>query len=116
MPFTKKYENPNNIEKKWVYAYSRAAAQARFYKQEWAFTLETWYDMWDQSGVKEHRGNKPHQYVMVRKDEIEAWGPHNCIIMSRRTHLKKHCYERLHKRQPITDLDDSYDVRNRRKV
>lgn len=115
MPFAKQYENPTGIPQEWVRAYSLARAQAKFQRQEWAFELESWYEMWDSSGVKEHRGNKPHQYVMVRKDEIEAWGPHNCIIMSRRLHLKKHAYERLHKRQEITDLDDSFDVRNRGK-
>jgi len=111
MPFTKQYENPTGIKRKWVLAYSKARAQAKFQKQEWAFELETWYDLWESSGVMEHRGRKPHQYVMVRKDEIEAWGPHNCIIVSRRTQLKKHCYERLHKMSEITEWDDRFAIR-----
>lgn len=111
MPFTKQYENPQNIPQEWVLAYSRARAQAKFQKHEWAFELETWYAMWDESGVKEHRGNKPHQYVMVRKDEIEAWGPHNCIIVSRRTQLKKHALEKMLKRIPETEWEDKHAVR-----
>lgn len=114
MPFTKVYENPTGIEWEWVRKYSVAKAQAKKRREEWAFTLESWYGMWEDSGVKEHRGNKPHQYVMVRKDEIEAWGPHNCIIVSRRTHLKKHCYEKMLKTIPQTDWEDRHDVRNKK--
>ena len=69
--------------------YSRAKAQAKYRREEWAFTFETWYNMWLESGVIEHRGSRPHHYCMVRLDTIEAWGPHNCIIVSRRTHMKK---------------------------
>lgn len=111
MPFQKKYANPNNIPAKWVKAYSLARAQAKFQKQEWAFELESWYEQWDSSGVKEHRGRKNHQYVMVRKDELEAWGPHNCIIVSRRMQLKKHCYEKMLKTVPETEWEDQHNVR-----
>lgn len=75
--------------------YARAKAQAKFRREEWAFTADTWYNMWLDSGVIEHRGRKPHQYCMVRLDTIEAWGPHNCIIVPRRTHMKKAAYEML---------------------
>ena len=74
-------------------AYARQKAQAKYRGQEWAFTIDTWLEMWNRSGVKEHRGSKPHEYCMVRKDEIEAWGPHNCIIVARRMHLRKEAYE-----------------------
>ena len=80
----------------WRRKYSNTRALARYRKEEWAFTFETWDDMWETSGVKEHRGNKPHQYCMVRLDPIEAWGPHNCIIVGRRMHLKKQAYETMH--------------------
>ena len=85
-PKTYKIPNPYN------YKYSRQKAQAKFRKEEWAFTYETWYDLWVKSGKIEHMGSKPHQYCMVRLDEIEAWGPHNCIIITRRQHLKKQAY------------------------
>lgn len=75
--------------------YSRAKAQAKFRKDEWAFTVDTWYKMWLESGVIEHRGKEPHQYCMVRLDPIEAWGPHNCIIVPRRMHLKKVIHDSL---------------------
>ena len=68
----------------WRRKHSISRAQAKLRKEEWAFTFETWFSMWDVSGVKDHRGNKPHQYCMVRLDNIEAWGPHNCIIVGRR--------------------------------
>lgn len=75
--------------------YSNTRAQARMRNEEWAFTLESWLEMWTASNVYEHRGNKPHQYCMVRLDTIEAWGPHNCVIVPRRTLLKKNAYENL---------------------
>ena len=111
MPFTKTYDNPTNIPYDCIKKYSRSKAQAKFQKHEWAFTLETWYTMWEESGVKEHRGNKPYQYVMVRKDEIEAWGPHNCIVVSRRKHLIKGCLENIHKSIPKRDWEDRHAVR-----
>ena len=37
-------------------AYARQKAQAKYRRQEWAFTIDTWLDMWNTSGVKEHRG------------------------------------------------------------
>jgi|TARA_R110000796_G_scaffold99516_2_gene207646 hypothetical protein len=80
----------------WRRKHSISRAQAKLRKEEWAFTFETWFSMWDVSGVKDHRGNKPHQYCMVRLDNIEAWGPHNCIIVGRRMHLKKQAYETMH--------------------
>lgn len=111
MPFEKRYENPNNIPYEWIKAYSNAKAQAKFQKQEWAFELETWYQMWEDSGVKEHRGNKPHQYCMVRKDPIEAWGPHNSIIISRRKGLQKQAYERMLKIYAPSEWEDRHAIR-----
>lgn len=115
MPFEKTYANPQGIPQAWVKKYSVARAQAKFQRQEWAFELETWYNMWEQSGVKEHRGRKPHQYVMVRKDPIEAWGPHNCIIVSQRMNQRKHCYEKMLKLAPKTEYTDEHDIRNQRR-
>jgi biotin-(acetyl-CoA carboxylase) ligase len=110
MPFKKVYDNPNGIPREWITKYSMAKAQARALGQEWAFELEDWYDMWERSGVKEHRGHKIHQYCMVRKDPIEAWGAHNCIIVARRTHMRKHCYEKMLKTVKTTEWTDSHDI------
>jgi hypothetical protein len=109
-----KMENPLGLPYETRVIYSRARSQAKYRREEWAFTLESWWEMWQDSGVWEHRGPAPHQYVMVRKDNIEAWGPHNCIIVSRRLQLKKHAYELLHKYGPPTDWDERFDVRNRK--
>jgi len=112
MPFKKSYENATGIPYPWVKAYSLAKAQAKFLRHEWAFELETWFGMWEESGVKQHRGNKPHQYCMVRLDQIEAWGPHNCIIIPRRKGLQKHVYENVLKIRKPTEYDRSYAVRS----
>ena len=89
----------------WNRKYSMAKAQARFRNEEWAFDAASWYNVWEISGVKEHQGRQPHQYCMVRKDIIEAWGPTNCIIIQRRMHLKKRAYLafRGYKDSPWTD-------------
>lgn len=93
--------------------YSCAKAQAKYYKQEWAFTLETWWQFWDESGLWEHRGNRGHQYTMVRLDTIEAWSPKNCIIVPRRTMLRKNGYE-VKGNLTKTDWQPRHDVRNKK--
>ena len=91
----KKYEM--TIPKLWRDRYSRAQAQAKYRREEWAFTIDSWVGMWQDSGVAEHMGREPHQYCMVRKDRIEAWGPHNCIIITRRMKMKRDAYVHIHK-------------------
>ena len=116
MPFKKgTIPNPNGkpgtykIPTPWNKKYSYAKSQAKYRNQEWAFTDETWYELWEQSGVMEHMGRQPHQYCMVRKDEIEAWGPHNCIIIPRRMHLKKTAYTAIH-HYPNAPWEDKHSV------
>lgn len=98
------------IPRPWNKKYSYAKSQAKHRNQEWAFTDETWYEVWEQSGVKEHMGRQPHQYCMVRKDDIEAWGPHNCIIVPRRMHLKKTAYVYVHN-YPDAPWEDKHSVK-----
>jgi len=109
---TGRLEYPKDISLEWRKKYSRARAQARFRKQEWAFSCETWYELWRDSGLIEHRGKELHSYCMVRKDPIEAWSPKNCIIASRRQFFKKCGYESLAK-LPKTDWADRHDQRNK---
>jgi len=101
----KKYHLPHP----WSRRYAMVAAQARHRKEEWAFDQDSWYKMWEDSGVMEHYGRQVHQYCMVRKDPIEAWGPHNCIIVSRRKHFKKSIYENM-LNWPKTDWRDDDGV------
>ena len=85
MPFPRKYNLPNP----WNVYYSRARSQARYRREEWAFTEDTWMRHWQNSGVMEHRHRRAHGYCMVRLDRTEAWGPHNCVIVPRRKQLGK---------------------------
>lgn len=101
-----------HIPSEWAKKYSKAQAQAKFRKEEWAFNQDTWYEMWMQSGVSEHSGRQPHQYCMVRKDPIEAWGPHNCIIVPRRMHLKKRAYVEF-LNYPDVPWEDRHDVKSK---
>lgn len=89
--------------------YSRAKAQAKYRKEEWAFTLETWIEKWQSSGRWEHRGREPHHFCMVRLDTIEAWSPKNTIIVTRRVHMRKNGYESL-KWTKKTNFEPRHDV------
>jgi len=107
MTFPKKYYLPNP----WNVYYARARCQAKYRREEWAFTPETWYRTWVNSGVMKHRMRQPHGYCMARMDKLEAWGPHNCIIVSRRKQLRK-TLNRHGMRAPINfnPFDESDDV------
>ena len=48
-----------NLPAPWNRYYSRAKALAKFRNEFWAFTPETWYDMWVESGVMQYRSNRP---------------------------------------------------------
>jgi len=117
MPFKKGQPTANprgrekiyNLPHPWNRKYSRAQSQAKYRKEEWAFTAESWYAMWVNSGKMEYIGKHSHCYCMVRKDEVEAWGPHNCIIVTRRMHLKKVMYENCHN-LPKTNWKDEHGV------
>ena len=102
----KTYKIPNPYNKK----FAMAKAQAKFRKEEWAFTPEEWYAFWKDSGFIEHLGKGVHQYCMVRKDPIEAWSVDNCIIVKRRTHFRKMLYENCHN-VPRTDWEEKHDIR-----
>lgn len=93
----------------WNTYYARARCQALYRNSFWAFTPHTWYHMWQQSGVMQHKGRKIHQYRMVRMDPIEAYGPHNCIIVSNRMAYRKNMYENL-RRGPRTDWQTQHAV------
>tara|TARA_R110000868_G_scaffold96433_1_gene265341 strand:- start:1222 stop:1647 length:426 start_codon:yes stop_codon:yes gene_type:complete len=78
-----------NLSDEWNRRYSVRRCQAKFRREEWAFTPDTYWKMWVESGRADQCGRRPDQYCMVRVDKLEAWGPHNCIIVLRRTQLKK---------------------------
>ena len=99
------------LDDPWNRRYARMKAQAKYRGHEWNLPPEDYMQLWEQSGVKEHCGREPHQYCMVRKDPIEAWSKNNCIIVTRRMHLRKQAYEGFH-RYPSTDWEDHHGVNN----
>jgi len=114
--------NPRGRDK-WVYPmlkdpwhrrYARMKAQAKFRNEEWNLTPEEYMKMWEESGVKEHCGRQAHEYCMVRKDPIEAWSTNNCIIVTRRMHLKKCAYEGF-LQGPKSDWSDRHGVNYEKK-
>jgi hypothetical protein len=102
------------IPSPWNIYYARARCQALFRNAYWAFTPDTWYQLWVNSGVMQHKGRKIHQYRMVRMDPIEAYGPHNCIIVSNRMHYRKLMYENT-RRVPKTNFQPHHAVNHRSK-
>ena len=124
MPFKKGMPSPNpRGRQKWIYTmlqepwnrrYARMKAQAKFRNEEWNLTPEQYMKLWEESGVKEHIGSKPHQYCMVRKDSIEAWSESNCIIVTRRMHLRKNAYEGF-LNGPKNDWQDKHGVNYEKK-
>jgi hypothetical protein len=106
MAYPKKYLLPHP----WNIRYARSKCQAKYRREEWAFTPETWMRHWRNSGVMQHCTRRVHGYCMVRLDPIEAWGPHNCIIVPRRQALMKILWEGPKKRAsakiPWSESDD----------
>lgn len=106
MPFPRKY----NLPHPWNVYYARARCQARYRREEWAFTEETWMRMWRNSGVMQYRMSRIQGYCMARMDKLEAWGPHNCVIVSRRSQviktLKCGPYPIKQDMTPFTEEDD----------
>lgn len=96
-----------DLPKPWGRRYSNQKAQAKHRGDEWAFDENTWYKLWMDSGYSEHLGRGVHNYCMVRKDTTEAWGPHNCMIVQRRLHMKKNFWEHILK-SPKTDWQDKH--------
>ena len=101
------------IPSPWNIYYARARCQALYRNSFWAFTPETWYKTWVDSGVMRHKGRKIHQYRMVRMDPIEAYGPHNCIIVSNRMAYRKLIYENT-RRVPRTNWQWHHAVNYRK--
>lgn len=72
------------LEPAWQKRYENQMYQAIWRGEEWAFDPESWWWVWCQSGVIVHRSRRVQGYCMVRVDVLEAWGPHNSIIVTRR--------------------------------
>lgn len=91
-----RWPKTTHLPQLWNRRYVLQRNQAKFRKEEWAYTPDTWYKKWFDSGVMEHHGRKGWQYCMVRKDPLEAWSPNNCVIITRRKHLAR-CLGIMHR-------------------
>lgn len=74
---------PEWINLKWRTRYSRAQAQARYRREPWEFDIESWYQIWQASGVQDQIGHTMQSYTMVRRDIDHPWSANNCMIMRR---------------------------------
>jgi hypothetical protein len=65
---------------------------------EFTLTFQEWWDIWQQSGKWEHRGNKKGQYVMSRKGDVGPYAIGNVFIQS----MADNCRE-AHKGRVFSD-------------
>tara|TARA_A100001201_G_scaffold68984_1_gene63763 strand:- start:1422 stop:1748 length:327 start_codon:yes stop_codon:yes gene_type:complete len=72
-----------DVPVEWVARYNRKKTYCRWKKQEWAFTPQSFYAVWKQSGVMHKISRSPSGYCMVRLDPTEAWSPKNVKIIVR---------------------------------
>jgi hypothetical protein len=72
-----------DVPTEWVTRYNRKKVFCLWKKQEWSFTLHSFYDLWCKSGVMDKISRSPGGYCMVRLDPTEAWSPKNVKIVQR---------------------------------
>ncbi len=61
-------------------AYGRQKANAGHRKIGWAFTLYTWWQVWEKSGMWEARGRGSGSCCMARRNDIGIYSPDNVYI------------------------------------
>ena len=74
----KKYKD---IPNKWVTRYNVKKNKARWSKQEWEFTIHTWYKVWKDSGKLDRIAKMPGCYRMARVDPYDPWWEGNVKIV-----------------------------------
>ena len=107
-----RWPKTTHLPQLWNRRYVIQRNQAKYRKEEWAFTPDSWYKLWYDSGVMEHHGRKSYEFCMSRKDPLEAWSPDNCIILRRRKHLAK-CLGQLRGWIGVHEWTDEDDVTNK---
>ena len=76
--------------------YSEQKGVAKTRKIEWLFTFETWWQMWQDSGKWEQRGNRKDQYCMARFKDIGPYSPENVeIILATQNNKDAHANGRV---------------------
>jgi hypothetical protein len=68
-----------------AYQYQKRNAAAR--KIGWAFTLYTWWVVWQNSGKWGQRG-RGYGYVMARKEDIGVYSPENVYICTSQQNMR----------------------------
>ncbi len=62
-----------------VYVTARVNAARRGI--EWQFTFESWWQLWERSGMFALRGRRVGAYVMARLGDSGPYAPYNCRIV-----------------------------------
>jgi hypothetical protein len=61
--------------------YRRQRANAEFREIPWDFTFETWWKLWEDSGMWEERGVGRNAFCMSRIDDEGPYSPSNVEIV-----------------------------------
>jgi transposase len=73
------YEQYKTLPREAKYVYQSHRRNAKKRNIEWAFTMWTWWGVWDKSGKWEERG-RGLGYCMVRKGNVGIYEPGNVYI------------------------------------
>jgi hypothetical protein len=68
-------------------AYQEQMRNAANRKIGWAFTLYTWWIVWQESGKWEQRG-RGLKYVMARKEDVGLYSPDNVYICTNQQNMR----------------------------
>ena len=60
--------------------YARQRANARRRNIPWEFTFDSWWKVWEDSGLWSQRGRTKNDYCMARKYDLGAYSPENVEI------------------------------------
>jgi hypothetical protein len=76
----------------------------------WEFTFETWWQLWEASGMWEQRGAAAGYYCLSRRGDAGAYSPDNCAVMlfeANATESNRN-YVRNFGRTPTEPVDNSF--------
>jgi hypothetical protein len=82
-------------------AYQEQKRNAACRKIGWAFTLYTWWFVWQESGKWDQRG-RGFGYVMARKEDVGIYSPENVYICTSQQNMRDYYTTDLYKSRKKT--------------
>src|SRR3954471_16218414 len=57
---------------------------------KWEFTLDTWFEWWDKTGLWQRRGPHRTEYVMARFNDVGPYAPWNVKCITSSENIREH--------------------------